>query len=122
MILYTMSRSTVRYAIEAVTEKGIDTDLELYEEIEQHPGESIYALAKAMKWSTGKTYSAARRLETAGMVHIESAAKNGREVLVVKPKTWKEYFTSEELEEMNRPKFMEEVESLSRQAWQKSGS
>jgi len=108
------------HAIEAVTDKGIDTDLKLYEEIERNPGESIYALAKAMKWSTGKTYSAARRLERAGMVHIEKSMKNGREVLMVKPKTWKEYFTPEELEEMSRPEFMDEVERLTRQAWQES--
>lgn len=117
-----MSRSTVKHAIEAVREKGIDTDLELYEEIEKHPGESIYSLAKTMNWTTGKTYSAARRLKQAGMVHIEKSERNGREVLVVKPKTWKDYFTSEELEEMSRPEFMDEVERLTRQAWQKSES
>lgn len=112
-----MSRSTIKHAIEAVGEKGIDTDLELYDKIEEMPGESIYALAKAMHWSTGKTYSAARRLERAKMVHIEKAVKNGREVLVVKPKTWEEYFTPAELEEMRRPEFMDEVERLTRKAW-----
>ena len=115
-----MSRSTVRHAIEAVTDKGIDTDLELFEEIERHPNDSIYALAKAMKWSTGKTYSAARRLESAGMVHIEKSEKNGREVLLIRQKTWKEHFTQEELEEMSRPEFMDEVERRTRQAWQES--
>lgn len=80
--------------------------------IERSPGESIYALAKMMNWSTGKTYAAARRLEKAGMIHIEKAARNGREVLVVKPKTWEEYFTTEELEEMRRPEFMDEVEAI----------
>jgi hypothetical protein len=113
-----MSRSTIKHAIAAVGEKGIDTDLELYDKIEEMPGESIYALAKAMHWSTGKTYSAARRLERAKMVHIEKAVKNGREVLVVKPKTWEEYFTPAELEEMRRPEFMDEVERLTREAWQ----
>jgi hypothetical protein len=113
-----MSRSSIRHAIEAVTDKGIDTDLKLYEEIERHPDLSIYALAKAMTWSTGKTYSAAQRLEKAGMVHIVKSARNGREVLMVKPKTWTEYFTPGELEEMSRPEFMDEVERLTRQAWQ----
>lgn len=117
-----MSRSNVRYAIEAVRDKGIDTDLDLYEEIEQHPGKSIYALAKSMRWSTGKAYSAARRLERARMVHIERSVKNGRDVLVVRPETWQEHFTPEELEEMSRPEFMDEVERLSRQAWQESKS
>jgi predicted transcriptional regulator len=116
-----MSRSTIKHAIEAVEDKGIDTDLELYKEIERLPGESAYSLAKSMHWSTGKTYSAARRLEKAGMVHIERTVKNGREVLVVKPKTWEEYFTAEELEEMRRPEFMDEVERLTKEAWQEEG-
>ena len=47
--------------------------------------------------------------------------KNGREVLMVKPKTWMEYFTPEELGEMSRPEFMDEVERLTRQAWQSEG-
>ncbi len=114
------NRSNIKHAIEAVEDKGVDTDLELYEEIERQPGDSIYSLAKAMHWSTGKTYSAARRLEKAGMVHIEKAVKNGREVLIVKPKSWKEYFTAEELEEMRRPEFMDEVERLTKEAWQEA--
>ncbi len=44
-----MSQSTNMPAIVAVTDKGIDTDLLLYEEIERIPGESIYALAKALR-------------------------------------------------------------------------
>ncbi len=113
-----MSRSTIKHAIEAVEDKGIDTDLELYNEIELHPGESIYSLAKMMGWSTGRTYTSAHRLEKAGMVHIEKAVRNGREVLIVKPKTWEEYFTPDDLEEMRSPDFMDEVERLTRKAWQ----
>ena len=97
---------------------SVDSDLELYNEIEHNPGESIYRLSKLMHWSTGKTYSAARRLETSGMVHIEKSERNGRSVLIVKPKTWDEYFTAEELEEMRRPEFMDEIERLTHQAWQ----
>lgn len=107
-----MSAACTKQAIEAVEEKGIDTDIELFHMIEHQPGESIYTLAKLMRWSTGKTYAAARRLEKAGMVHIEKAARNGREVLVIKPKTWQEYFAAEELEEMRRPEFMNEVEAI----------
>lgn len=109
--------SRIKRAIEAVQDKGVDTDLELYDEIERHPGESIYRLSKLMRWSTGKTYSAARRLETTDMVHIEKSERNGRKVLIVKPKTWEEYFTPEELEEMSQPEFMDEVERIARQAW-----
>lgn len=46
-----------------------------------------------MDWSPGKTYAAVRRLERAGMVHVEKAEKNGRTVLVVRvvrPKAWQE--------------------------------
>ena len=50
-------------AIQAVEDKGIDTDLELYDVIENSPGESVYSLAKLMAWSNGKTYASVRRLE-----------------------------------------------------------
>ncbi len=97
-----MRGRNIQHAIEAVKEKGVDTDLELYDKIEAIPGNSIYQLAKEMGWTTGKTYTAARRLERAGMVHVEKAEKNGRAVLIVKPKAWHEYFTPEELEEFKR--------------------
>jgi hypothetical protein len=38
----------------------VETDLELYEVVDKQPGESVYSLAKAMGWSNGKTYAAAR--------------------------------------------------------------
>lgn len=60
---------------------------ELYEAVDKQPGESVYSMAKAMSWSNGKTYAAARRLERAGMVHIEKAERNGRYVLIIKSKT-----------------------------------
>jgi predicted transcriptional regulator len=97
-----MRGRNIQRAIEAVKEKGVDTDLELYDKIEKIPGNSIYHLAKVMDWTRGKTYTAARRLEKAGMVHIEKAEKNGRAVLIVKPKAWHEYFTPEELEEFKK--------------------
>lgn len=97
-----MRGRNIQRAIEAVKEKGVDTDLELYDKIEAIPGNSIYQLAKEMGWTTGKTYTAARRLERAGMVHVEKAEKNGRAVLIIKPKAWHEYFTHEELEEFKR--------------------
>lgn len=92
----------IQRAIDAVKEKGVDTDLELYDKIEKMPGENIYKLSKVMGWSPGKTYTAARRLEGAGMVYVEKAEKNGRLVFVVRPKVWQEYFTPEELEEFKR--------------------
>jgi len=71
-----------------------------------------------MGWSTDRTYTSARRLEKAGIVHIEKAVRNGREVLIVKPKTWNKFFTPDELEVMRSPEFMDEVERLTREAWQ----
>ena len=97
-----MHGRNIQHAIEAVKEKGVDTDLELYDKIEEIPGNSIYQLAKEMGWTTGRAYTAARRLERAGMVHIEKAEKNGRAVLIVKPKAWHEYFTPKELEEFKQ--------------------
>jgi hypothetical protein len=88
---------TIHHAIEAVREKGADTDLQLYNKIEKMPGESIYALSKAMRWSTGKTYTSARRLERAGMIHIEKSTRNNRVALVVKPKALQGDPTPEEI-------------------------
>jgi predicted transcriptional regulator len=107
-----MRAITIQTAIAAVKDKGIDTDLELYEVVDKQPGQSVYSLAKAMDWSNGKTYAAARRLERAGMVHIEKVERNGRYVLIIKPKTSQEYYTPEELAEMRQPEFMDEVEAI----------
>jgi predicted transcriptional regulator len=103
---------SIAQAIQAVEDKGIDTDLELYEVIENSPGESVYSLAKLMAWSNGKTYASVRRLEKSKLVHIEKMEKDGRSVLVVRPYDWYEFFTQEELQEMSRPEFMDEVEAI----------
>jgi hypothetical protein len=79
---------SIAQAIQAVEDKGIDTDLELYEVIENIPGESVYSLAKLMAWSNGKTYASVRRLEKSKLVHIEKMEKDGRSVLVVRPYDW----------------------------------
>lgn len=102
----------IKRAIETVKEKGIDTDLQLYDVIEQTPGQSVYALANLMNWSKGKTYASARRLEKADMVHIQKTMRNNREVLTVKVRSWEEYYTPDELAEMQRPEFMDEVEAI----------
>ena len=52
------------------------------------------------------------------MVHIEKAERNGRYVLIIKPKTWEEYYTPEELAEMRQPEFMDEVEAIVKKAQQ----
>lgn len=107
-----MSATTIKSAIAAVEDKGVETDLDLYSMVEKQPGESVYSLAKIMNWTNGKTYAAARRLERAGMVHVEKTERNGRYVLIIKPKTWEEYYTPEELAEMRKPEFMDEVEAI----------
>jgi hypothetical protein len=116
-----MRGKTIHHAIKAVRKKGADTDLQLYDKIEKMSGESVYALSKAMRWSTGKTYTAARRLERSGMIHIEKCVKNNREVLVVKPKAWQEYFTPEELEEIRQPGYFEEIEEILKRARDEKG-
>lgn len=107
-----MRGKSIHHAIDAVKEKGIDTDLELYDKIERLPGENMFKLSQEMGWTPGKTYAAACRLENAGMVHVEKAVKNGREVLVVHPKSWQEYFTPEELEEMSQPEYFDDVKAI----------
>jgi len=63
-------------------------------------------------WSNGKTDASVRRLEKSKLVHIEKMEKGSRSVLVVKPYDWHEFFTPEELQEMSRPEFMDEVEAI----------
>jgi len=92
-------------AVEAVKRKGADTDWELYQLIDKHPGESIYALSKALNWSTGKVYASVKRLAEDGMVHIERSIKDGRSVLIVKPLEWQEFFTPGELDELKNMNF-----------------
>ncbi len=50
------------------------------------------------------------------MVHIDKTERNGRYVLTIKPKTWEEYYTLEELAEMRQPEFMDEVEAIVKRA------
>jgi hypothetical protein len=51
-------------------------------------------------------------LEKSKLVHIEKMEKYGRSVLVVRSYDWHEFFTTEELQEMSRPEFMDEVEAI----------
>lgn len=111
-----MSATTIKTAIASVEDKGVETDLELYGVVDKQPGESVYSLAKAMGWSTGKTYAAARRLEEAGMIHMDKVERNGHYVLMIKPKTWEEYYTPKELAEMRQPEFMDEIEAIVKKA------
>jgi DNA-binding MarR family transcriptional regulator len=87
-------------AVEAVKRKGEDTDWTLYQLIDKHPGESIYALSKAIGWSTGKVYASVKRLAEDGLVRIERSFRDGRTVLSVRPLEWQEFFTAEELKEL----------------------
>jgi len=77
----------------------------LYQLIDKHPGESIYALSKAIGWSTGKVYASVKRLAEDGMVRIERSMKGGRSVLVVEPLEWQEFFTPKELDELEKMEF-----------------
>ena len=52
------------------------------------------------------------------MIHIEKAERNGRYVLIIKPKTWEEYYMPEELVEMRQPEFIDEVEAIVKRAQQ----
>ena len=103
-LLDTQSDSA-RPRVEAVRRKGADTDWTLYQVIDKHPGESIYALSKVIGWSTGKVYASVKRLAEDGLVRTERSVKNGRGVLIVKPLEWQEFFTQEELEELRNMEF-----------------
>jgi predicted transcriptional regulator len=75
-------------------------DWTLYQLIDKHPGESVYALSKAIGWSTTKAYASVERLAADGLVRIEKSVKDGRSVLIVSPREWQEFFTPEELDEI----------------------
>jgi hypothetical protein len=53
-----------------------------------------------------------------GVVHIEKAERDDRYVLIIKPKTWEDYYTPEELAEMRQAEFMDEVEAIVERAQQ----
>lgn len=74
----------------SVEDKGIRTDLAFYEVVSKIAWRIVYSLAE----------------------------RNGRYVLIIKPKTWEEYYTPEELAEMRQPEFVDEVETIVKRAQQ----
>lgn len=97
--------SEPRSAIEARRREGADTDWVLYRQISKKPGESIYALAKELKWSSGKVRGSVNRLIRDGFVYTEPVIRDGRCIIQVKPVSWTELLTPEELEEFKNLEF-----------------
>jgi hypothetical protein len=62
-----------------------------------------------MAWSNGKTYASVGRLERSKLVHIEKMERTAGLFLWSDLIDWYEFFTPEELREMSRPEFMEEL-------------
>ncbi len=89
-----------------------ETDWELYEKVDDNPGLSVYELAKLMDWTPGRVHGSVTRLEKKGLVKTERAVRGGRAVLLVVPKEWWEYFTPDELAEMESPEFIEETDAI----------
>jgi predicted transcriptional regulator len=83
-------------------QKSEDTDDELYTVINEHPGSSIYEMAKLTGWSPGRVHASMRRLEKDGMIRSKQIVEGSRVKLVVEPLEWWEFFTPEELEEFKR--------------------
>ncbi len=83
-------------------QKSEDTDDELYTLINEHPGKSVYELAKLASWSPGKVHASVRRLERDGMIRSKKVVEGSRVKLIVEPKKWWEFFTKEELEEFKQ--------------------
>lgn len=84
--------------------KRID-DWTLYQLIDKHPGASMYALSKAIGWSTTKVYASVGRLAADGLVRIEKSMRDGRSALIASPREWQEFFTPEELDEIKNMRF-----------------
>ncbi len=95
-------QSKTAKASQARRELGEDTDYELYEIISDHPGASVYDLAKLAGWTHGRTHSAVMRLEKDKMIRVKREMRGGRGVLLVEPLKWWEMMTPEELEEFKR--------------------
>jgi predicted transcriptional regulator len=89
-----------------------DVDWDLYKWIQGHPGLSIYELAKSIAWSHGKVYSSVKRLEQDGLVTVEKVIRNCRSASIVTYRKWQEFFTREELNEMQQPGYFDEIEDL----------
>jgi DNA-binding PadR family transcriptional regulator len=99
-------------ARQARQEKSEEADDELYDLVNQMSGSSVYMLAKAIGWSVGKTHGSIKRLEKDGLIKTELVTSEGRARLIVRPTPWEKFFTKEELDEMQRPDFMNEVEAI----------
>jgi DNA-binding MarR family transcriptional regulator len=93
-----------------------DVDWDLYKWIGGHPGLNIYELAKSIGWSHGKVYSSVKRLEQDGLVKVERVIRNGRSASIVTSRKWQEFFTKEELEEMQQPGYFDEVDTVLKNA------
>lgn len=93
-------------------EQSGETDWDLYEKIDENPGQSVYDLAKLTGWSTGRVHGSVNRLATKGLVNVERSIRRGRSVLIVTPKEWWEFFTKEELDEMRTPEWIDGVDSV----------
>jgi len=115
-----MGCSTDTKAREARLERGGETDYELYELISENPGLSAYGLSKLKGWSIGRTHSSILWLEKKGLIKVEHAVEGGRVRLVATPKPWQEFFTKEELEEMSKPEFMDEVDTILEKHWKEA--
>ena len=89
-----------------------DVDWDLYKWIVGHPGLNIYELAKSIGWSHGKVYSSIKRLEKDKLVTVEKVIRNGRSASIVTHRKWQEFFTKEELDEMQQPGYFEEIEDI----------
>lgn len=89
-----------------------DVDWNLYNWIEEHPGLSIYELAKSIDWSHGKVYSSVKRLEQDGLVKVDKVIRNGRSASIVTYREWQEFFTKEELEELQQPGYFDEIKAI----------
>jgi hypothetical protein len=59
-----------------------------------------------------------KRLEEDGLVKVDKAIRNGRSVSIVTYRKWQEFFTEEELEEMQQPGYFDEIETILKKAQQ----
>jgi len=86
------SLATTISATSKNVEQGIETDWTLYDFICEHPNLSVYAIHKALGWSTGKVQKTVRRLEERGYVESQMEYNPGRPKRIVRPTEWKKVY------------------------------
>jgi len=82
--------------------KALETRWALYEIISKNPGISVYELSKQLGWSIGKINHHVNKLIKDGVISNSIKTDNNRTKRSLKAKDWKEFISSEVLEDLKK--------------------